>query len=88
MAATVTLKELRTMSPKDIRTEASEKRVSIAKLKMAVSMRSEKDTAKVKRERRQLARMLTVLSEMENSAPAQPQAKKLKSPAKSSKMPA
>ena len=87
MATAVTITELRTMSANDIRKEVAEKRIGIAKMKMGITMKSDKDTSKLRFEKRQLARMLTILGEMEKTGEAQPKAKKLKSPAKSSKVP-
>lgn len=64
-------KDLRKMSVSDLESEAKALRLEIGKIRMGVELRSEKDTAKVKRAKRNLARILTVLGEKQNSeAPA------------------
>lgn len=51
------------MQAKDLLKEIDNKRLTVAKLGMTVRMQSEKDTAKYRREKKDLARMLTILGE-------------------------
>lgn len=81
MASLPTIKELRSMQDKDLRKEIAEQSLVLAKIQLDVESRSEKDTAKVRRLRRAIARMHTVLREKEH-APG------LKKETKSSTVPA
>lgn len=67
MSKVVSAAELRKMPAADLRKEIVEKRASVSKMKVAVEMRSHKDTAQFRRERKELARMLTVLNQVESS---------------------
>ncbi|MFA6523049.1 MAG: hypothetical protein WCS85_01645 [Candidatus Peribacteraceae bacterium] len=51
--------ELTAMPREDLRKDIVAQRALIRKMKLAVLLNKEKDTAKLRRERRQLARMLT-----------------------------
>lgn len=77
MAATLSITELRGMQVEDLRKEAAAKRTVIAKLKLGIEMQKEKDTAKLRRERRALARMETILGE-KNQTNQKKQKKQLK----------
>lgn len=68
MASLPTIKELRSMQAKDLRTEIAEQTNVLAKVRLDVALQSEKDTAKVRRLRRAIARMNTVLAEKDASA--------------------
>lgn len=57
------------MSAVDLASEAKQLRHELAKQRMGIAHKSEKDTARYARGKRQLARMLTVLSE-KKEAPA------------------
>lgn len=70
MATHLSSKELRNMQMDDLRKEISEKRTVVAKLQIDVQMRSEKDTARFLREKKELARMLTIANEKSASADA------------------
>ena len=50
----------------DLRKEVRAQRNVIAKMHLGIEMSKEKDTAKYQREKKQLARMLTVLKSKEN----------------------
>ncbi len=63
MATIPTLKELRAMQPKDLQSEIAEQSLGLAKMKLDVSNMSEKDTAKLRRLRKGIAQMHTVLNE-------------------------
>ncbi|PIQ75914.1 50S ribosomal protein L29 [Candidatus Peregrinibacteria bacterium CG10_big_fil_rev_8_21_14_0_10_49_24] len=63
MAKLVSIIELRKMQPADLRKEIREQEVAVTKLRLGVELRKEKDSAKYKREKVQLARMKTVLTE-------------------------
>ena len=60
--------ELLKMSPEDLHREVRAKRLVIRKLKLQIGMNTEKDTARYRRERRELNRLLTILSEKSASA--------------------
>jgi ribosomal protein L29 len=68
MAHHTTITELRNMQHADLRKEVQEKQMTIAKMRLGLTMRSEKDSALYRRERKELARILTVLQEKEISA--------------------
>ncbi|UPA22788.1 50S ribosomal protein L29 [Candidatus Peribacteria bacterium] len=82
MATTLTTKELRNMQTDDLRKEIAEKRLIVGKMHIDVQMRSEKDTARFLREKKELARMLTILNEKSVSAPAKTPLKTAKKTAK------
>lgn len=66
MATHISTIELRKMQPQELRKEIETKRIDVAKMRLQVQMRSQKDTAKFQREKREFARMLTVLNDLEN----------------------
>ena len=61
--STITIKELRGMQPTDLRKEIRAQQTTVRKMRIEITMNTEKDTAKYKRERKTLARMMTVLTE-------------------------
>lgn len=63
MAAATTLTELRKMRPEDLLKEIRTQENSVVKLRLGVKLGKEKDSAKYIREKKQLARMKTVLTE-------------------------
>ncbi len=63
MAPKTTMTELRKMQAEDLKREVMSKSMTIAKIRMGVEMRQEKDTAQLRREKKDLARVLTVLKE-------------------------
>jgi len=63
MSAFATTTELRKMSPQELQREIGEKQGVVSKLRLAVRMQSEKDTAKLRKERLYLARLLTIQHE-------------------------
>jgi ribosomal protein L29 len=65
MPKSVSATELRKMSASDLRKEIVTQRNEVAKMKLAVEARSQKDTAHFRSERRSLARLLTVLNQVE-----------------------
>lgn len=81
MASILTTKELRNTPVDELRKEAVEKGKGIAKMKLALQMQSFKDSALFRREKRQLARMLTIIAEKNGVA-----APELKKAAKSPKV--
>lgn len=68
MATLPTIKELRVMQAKDLQSEIAEQSRVLAKLRLDVAMGGEKDTAKLRRLRRAIARMQTVATEKEGTA--------------------
>ena len=68
MATLPTIKELRSMQAKDLQSEIAEQQNVLAKMRIDVDTRSEKDTAKLRRLRRAIAQMNTVLVEKNKSA--------------------
>lgn len=63
MAKQTSIAELRTMQMKDLLGEIRTQERLVSKLRLGVKLRKEKDTAKYKSEKKQLARMRTVLAE-------------------------
>jgi len=61
------MKELLNMSVDDVRRDVREQRATVAKLSMGIRMGKEKNSALYKREKRQIARMLTVLTQKRRS---------------------
>lgn len=59
--------DMRKMKPAELRKEIDGRRSSVAKIRIGITMRSHKDTAQFRREKKDLARMLTVLGELENA---------------------
>jgi len=88
MSSSPSLKELRTMQVSDLRTEATDKRLSIVKLRMGIAVRSEQDTAKLRRERKELARLLTVIGEKTSAKGQKAEGTALKTEAKEGTVPA
>lgn len=73
------------MQIEDLQKEIKQKRLIVAKMHIEIEMRSEKDTARFLREKKELARMLTIVQE-KNSGIAPKTA--LKAAPKSAKVPA
>ena len=86
--ATHSLKELRGMQAPDLRKEIEEKRKSVAKMRLGLEMRSFKDSAQHRREKKEIARMLTVLSEKGEQTPVKEEKTPLKAKKKAAKVPA
>jgi len=63
MASTPTLVELRNMSLKDLKREETAKRALIGGMSLAIKMQKEKNTAKYRRKKKELAKILTVIGE-------------------------
>lgn len=74
MATKVSTQEMRKMQVADLQTEVTDLRKSIAKMRLGLAMRSEKDSAEFRRQKKAVARMLTVLKEKEG-AELKPKAK-------------
>jgi ribosomal protein L29 len=68
MGKTLAIDELRKMQEADLLRELSEQYRTVARLKQAVQSGKEKASHLYKREKTQLARMLTVLSQLRHSA--------------------
>jgi ribosomal protein L29 len=86
--ATHSLKELRGMQASDLRKEIDEKRKSVAKMRLGLEMRSFKDSAVHRREKKEIARMLTVLNEKGEQATGNVDKTPLKATKKAAKVPA
>lgn len=63
MAAFSTITELRNMQASELEKDLQEKKGVVAKMRIDIDMRSQKDTAQYKKEKKQVARIQTVLSE-------------------------
>lgn len=70
MAKHASVAELQKMSIADLSAEVRECKHLVAKLRMGVSLQKEKDTAKLQKEKKHLARMLTVLTERKKAETA------------------
>jgi ribosomal protein L29 len=65
MTKTLSLDELRKMTSADLQKEVRAHRQTVAKLDLAVKMGKEKGSHLLRRERKLLAQMLTVLTELQ-----------------------
>jgi len=63
MAHASTITELRNMQASELEKDLQEKKLAVAKMRIDIDMRSQKDTAQYKKEKKQVARMQTVLTE-------------------------
>lgn len=68
MATLPTIKEIRAMQAKDLQSELAEHGNTLAKMRLDIASGGEKDTAKLRRLRKGIAQMNTVLVEKQNSA--------------------
>jgi ribosomal protein L29 len=85
MATHSSITELQNMQTADLVREIHGKRMNIAKMRLGLTMGSEKDSALFRRERKELAQMLTVLRTKEGkpgSTMAAESPKKAKAPLK------
>ncbi len=65
MAKLLSTTELRSMNLQDLNREVKKQRIMVSAQRLAVHMGTDKDSARFNNERRQLARMLTVMHERE-----------------------
>ena len=72
MATTLSMKELRSMQQSDLQKELQSQRAVVAKLAIGIQMQKEKDTAKYRREKKVLSRMMTALGEKNPTTPTKP----------------
>lgn len=78
--------ELRRQSMKELRTDLQLKRAEVAKIRIGLTMQSEKNSGLHKAKKREVARMSMVLREMESSKkPSQKAKKPVKSPGSKTK---
>ncbi len=68
MATKISIKELKNMPTDDLLREIKEQSAVVAKLRLSVKMNKEKDSAKYKKEKKQMARMKTVLKEKQSES--------------------
>ncbi|MDO8648605.1 MAG: 50S ribosomal protein L29 [Candidatus Peregrinibacteria bacterium] len=78
--ALASITELKKMGTEDLTREARNQRLLVAKMRMGIKMGKEKDAARYAKEKKQLARMLTVLQSLPTS--------ELKQTAKTARVPA
>ncbi len=64
-----TIIELRSMSQADLHKEILAKKSVVGKMRLGIQMRTEKDSARYLREKRDLARMLTAMNEKKRALP-------------------
>ena len=89
MSSTTTITELRAMSVSDLHKEIRAHQTEVQKMRLQITMNTEKDTAKYRREKRQLARMMTVLTEKQKATKGTEATKEtLKQKPKAAKVPA
>ncbi len=90
MAIAHTATELRKMQKDDLQKEIASAQSFVAKMRLGIGMRSEKNTSDYRIRRKDLARMLTVWQEVyANDVSSEKPAKSaLKKPTKASKVPA
>lgn len=63
MASLSTITELRNMQAAELEKDLQEKKLAVAKMRLDIDMRSQKDTAQYKKEKKQVARIQTILTE-------------------------
>ena len=63
MSSVTTITEMRTMQIADLQKELRAQRTHVQKMRLQITMNTEKDTGKYRREKKQLARMMMVLGE-------------------------
>lgn len=86
MSTYLSTKELRTMKIGDLREEIAEKKMELSKLRLSASVGKEKDTSVLKKGRKELARMSTILTEkMKGELPKSEETPTVSAPKKSSK---
>ena len=68
MSKTLSLDELRKMSPSDLQKEIALQRLQVGKMRLRVKMGKEKGTHLLKQERTLLAQMLTILGQLQSRA--------------------
>jgi len=83
MPSLLSISELRNMNHSDLLREIREQCALVAKLRLGIKMKKEKDTAKYRREKKQLAKMQTVLTEKVVGKSEEEQAISVSSPNKS-----
>ncbi|MBI3619395.1 50S ribosomal protein L29 [Candidatus Peregrinibacteria bacterium] len=66
MSTTLTTSDLRNMQKEDLVREIRSHRMTLRKMRLGIRMKKEKDTAKYRSEKRTLARMLTILTTLQN----------------------
>lgn len=66
MATHLSIAELRNMTVTDLLREVESERIHVAQLRLGVKVGKEKDTARYRREKKYLARMLGVISAKES----------------------
>ncbi len=80
MSSAVTITELLKMQPDDLHREIRAQHTLVEKMRIGIQMSKEKDTAKYRREKRQLARMHTAQSFQKKGLNAQPKATRVAAP--------
>jgi ribosomal protein L29 len=68
--------ELRKMNIPDLRREVSGVRARVASMYLCIRLQKEKDTARYQRQKKELARLCTILREREDESKIPPQSKK------------
>mgnify|MGYP001614510707 CR=1 FL=1 len=63
MSTNMIMDELRKLSREELEREIEQRRLDIAKMRLMIRLQKEKDTARLRRERRTLARISMVLQE-------------------------
>ncbi|MBI1812174.1 50S ribosomal protein L29 [Candidatus Peregrinibacteria bacterium] len=66
MSTTLTIGDLRNMQTADLLREIRSHRMTLRKMRLGIHMKKEKDTAKYRREKRTLARMLTIFTALQS----------------------
>lgn len=63
MSSSTSITELRSMQIADLRKELRVQQTHVRKMRLQITMNTEKDTGRYRREKKQLARMMMVLGE-------------------------
>ena len=68
MPPSTTITELRSMALNDLHKEIRSQQTQVRKMRLQITMNTEKDTGRYKKEKKQLARMMMVLGEKNKEA--------------------
>ena len=82
MSSLFTTKELSGMQTSDLQKEIRSQRSHVQKMRVQITMNTEKDTAKYRREKKALARMMTFLTAKKGAEGEKGKEDALKTPAK------
>ncbi|NOS67986.1 MAG: 50S ribosomal protein L29 [Candidatus Peribacteraceae bacterium] len=84
MSPAITITELRSMQIADLHKELRAHQTHVRKMRMQITMNTEKDTGRYRQEKKQLARMMMVIGEKQKETKGTKESKETKEPLKKS----